>query len=183
MLVIDGYFSPRLQCATVVEKPSLKVSACSANLQGPGLALAQEAFVWSQIRCCQSTGGTGERLWQWGQRVESKCLSSSWTPQGFKTRQPKKGEGEGRAGCPSLWIENVLNSHRPREKGEGRAGCPSLWIENVLNSHRPRPLGRTGPPERTDFCVQEGMWHLISLPTATSIKSIFFCGADQVKRE
>lgn len=150
MLVIDGYFSPRLQCATVVEKPSLKVSACSANLQGPGLALAQEAFVWSQIRCCQSTGGTGERLWQWGQRVESKCLSSSWTPQGFKTRQPKKGEGE------------------------GRAGCPSLWIENLLNSHRPRPLGRTGPPERTDFCVQEGMWHLISLPTATSIKSIFF---------
>ena len=60
VLVIDAYFSPRLKHAAQVENLSLKASACTAHLQGPGLALAQEAFVWSQIRCSQSAGGTGK---------------------------------------------------------------------------------------------------------------------------
>lgn len=64
VLVIDAYFSPRLKHAAQVENLSSKASACSAHLQGPGLALAlaQEAFVWSQIGCCQSAAGTGKGL-------------------------------------------------------------------------------------------------------------------------
>lgn len=43
MLVIDAYVSPRPKCAAQLENLNWMASAGSAHLQGPRLALAQEA--------------------------------------------------------------------------------------------------------------------------------------------
>lgn len=94
-------------------------------------------------------------------RVRRKCPSPSWTLQESKSLQPISPGGR--------WDEMCLRLE--------------LLRQSVLNAHSKTLGEKQGLQSRTDFCMQEGIWHLISLPTAGSIKSIFFCSADRVKRE
>lgn len=69
----------------------------------------------------------------------------------------------------------ILGTPGPNPLGEEGPGSPSLWIDQTEGPQRSalRPLGGTGLQSRADLLLQ-GVWHLISPPTAGSARSIFF---------
>lgn len=107
-----------------------------------------------QIRCCPSTAGT---VWEMttgsgDRKVERKCPLPSCTPQVFKSLQPIFPGGKLGPDSPSPWIGwRVPHARSQAPWGRDRASTAGLIL-----------------------LQQEGMWHLISSPTAGSIKSIFF---------
>lgn len=48
---------PQAECIAQAESLGSKAAACCADLQRPGLALAQEAFVWGSDQMLPSTAG------------------------------------------------------------------------------------------------------------------------------